>query len=74
MFTRIGKLLNKIFTDLQTTFIWIFAIGILISAIGVWAGDEQNAPRFKKGLMLSIVGVVVFLLAKPIIDYVKTNL
>lgn len=74
MFTRIGSLLSRLFTDLQTTFIWIFAIGILICAIGVWAGDEQNAPRFKKGLMLSVIGLIVFLLARPIIDYVKMNL
>lgn len=74
MFTRIGYLLNKIFTDLQSTFIWLFAIGILISAVGVWAGGEENAPKFKKGLTMSIAGVVIFLLAKPMIDYVKMNL
>lgn len=74
MFARITKLLNKIFVDLQSTFIWIFAIGILISAIGVWAGGEENAPKFKKGLTLSIIGVIVFLLAKPMVDYVKANL
>jgi stage V sporulation protein AE len=74
MFTKLNAFFLKLFTDFQTTFIWVFIIGVLISAIGVWAGDEQNAPRFKKGLVMSIVGTIVFLLAKPIIDYVKANL
>lgn len=49
-------------------------IGLLICAIGVWAGDEQSSPKFKNGLKLSVLGVVLFLLAKPVIDYIQVNL
>lgn len=59
---------------MQSTFITIFMIGLLICAIGVWAGDEQSSPKFKNGLKLSVLGVVLFLLAKPVIDYIQVNL
>lgn len=74
MFERISGFLNTLFADMQTTFITIFMIGLLICAIGVWAGDEQSSPKFKNGLKLCVVGVVLFLLAKPVIDYIQTNL
>nr|WP_276323953.1 hypothetical protein [Planococcus halocryophilus] len=59
---------------MQTTFITIFMIGLVISAIGVWAGDEQSAPKFKNGIKLCVLGVVLFLLAKPVIEYIQMNL
>jgi len=74
MFDQINGLLNSLFTDMQSTFITIFAIGLLICAVGVWAGDEHAGPKFKKGLMFCAMGVVVFLLARPIIDYISINL
>lgn len=74
MFDRIDGLLSALFTDIQTTFITLFAIGLLICAVGAWAGDEQTTPRFKKGLFLCVGGVVVFLLADPIITYFQNRL
>ncbi len=74
VFDRISAFLNTLFSDMQTTFITIFMIGLLISAIGVWAGDEQSSPKFKNGLKLCVLGVVLFLLAKPVIDYIQMNL
>ncbi|QDY46983.1 hypothetical protein FK545_20555 (plasmid) [Planococcus glaciei] len=74
MFERINGFLNTVFSDMQSTFITVFMIGLLICAIGVWAGDEQSSPRFKRGLVLSVLGLVVFILAKPIIEYVQINL
>lgn len=74
MFDRIGGLLQALFNDLQSTFITIFAIGLLICAIGIWAGDEHATPKFKKGLIMCAAGVVVFLLAGPIVNYISNNL
>ncbi len=74
MFERIGMFLNTLFSDMQSTFITIFMIGLLICAIGVWAGDEQSAPKFKAGIKLCVSAVVLFLLAKPVIDYIQVNL
>lgn len=74
VFDRIGAFLNTLFTDMQGTFITVFMIGLLICAIGVWAGDEQSSPKFKNGIKLCVLGVVLFLLARPVIDYIQTNL
>lgn len=74
MFTSIKSFLLKLFTDFQTTFIWLFAIGILITTLGVWMGGEDNAPKFKKGLVISIFGILIFLLAKPLVSYMDANL
>lgn len=74
LFARIGGLLNALFSDFQSTFITIFAIGILICAVGVWSGDEHAGQRFKKGMIFCAVGLIVFLLAKPIVNYIQTNL
>ncbi|UOR14085.1 hypothetical protein [Halobacillus amylolyticus] len=74
MFNRIGQFLDILFADLQTTFLTVFAIGLLICAIGVWAGDDHSGPKFKKGLVLCAFGVIVFLLAGPIVEYIDTNL
>lgn len=74
MFKRIENLILSLFTDMQTTFIWIFALGGLFSGLMVAFGGEENAPRFKKYLMFCIIGLVVFLLAKPIVEYIKAKL
>ncbi|ACI30587.1 MULTISPECIES: hypothetical protein [Bacillus] len=74
MFTRIQHLLQTLFTDMQSTFIWAFIIGGLVCGLMIWQGDEQNAPKFKKGLLFCGAGVVVFLLAKPFVDYIKAGL
>jgi len=74
MFDSINSLLNTLFSDIQSTFITIFAIGFLVCAFGTWAGDDQYGPRFKKGLMLCVGGIVVFLLADPIVTYFQNNL
>jgi stage V sporulation protein AE len=70
VFSQIKSFLLKLFTDFQSTFIWIFAIGILFCALMVWMGDEHNAPKFKKGLMTCVFGLIIFLLAKQIIQYI----
>lgn len=74
MFSRIQGLLSTLFTDMQTTFIWIFIIGMIFCGIMLWQGGEENAPKFKKSLIGCGIGLVIFLLAKPIIEYVQTNL
>ncbi|HDR7001870.1 TPA: hypothetical protein QCW13_005369 [Bacillus cereus] len=74
MFIRIQKLLTTLFTDMQSTFIWAFVIGALVCGLMIWQGDEQNAPKFKKGLIFCGAGAVVFILAKPFVDYIKAGL
>ena len=74
MFTTLKNFINKLFTDFQSTFLWIFALGFLFCGLMVWLGGEENAPKFKKGLLFTICGLVVFLLAKPIVQYLDAGL
>lgn len=74
MFNSIQALLLSLFIDMQTTFITLFAIGFLFCAMMIWQGDEQNAPKFKKGLGFTGAAVVVFALAKPIVEYIQNGL
>lgn len=74
MFSRIEGFLLSLFTDLQNTLFWIFAFGALFSAVMIGLGSEENAPKFKKGLLFCIIGAVIFLLAKPLVEYIRGNL
>lgn len=74
MFSQIQGLLNTLFGDITSTFITLFAIGILVTGLLAAFGGEENQAKFKKGLFLSIIGLSVFLLAKPIVTYLQNNL
>ena len=74
MFSQLQNLLDSIFSDISTTFITLFAIGVLVCGLMAAFGGEENQPKFKKGLVLCIFGVVAFTLAKPLITYLQTSL
>ncbi|AOZ94942.1 TrbC/VirB2 family protein [Paenibacillus crassostreae] len=74
MFEALQGLLNTLFGDITKTFITLFSIGILVCGLIAAFGGEENQPKFKKGLMLCVVGLVVFVLAKQIVEYFQTNL
>ena len=74
MFERIQGFLDTLFSDMQGTFITIFAIGLLICAIGVWAGDEQSSPKFKNGIKLWAFFIIKRHQLQILIEYVQTNL
>lgn len=74
MFITLRNAILTLFGDMQSTFLWIFAIGLLICSLGAWAGDEQYSPRFKSGIKVCIIGLVVFLLARPIVQYIDSLL
>lgn len=74
MFGRIEGFLLSLFTDFQTTFFWIFGLGLLFCSVMAGFGGDDNAPKFKKGIWLCVGGLILFLLAKPAIEYVKGNL
>nr|WP_173026412.1 hypothetical protein [Aeromonas sp. Ne-1]AKO69698.1 hypothetical protein [Aeromonas sp. Ne-1] len=71
MFANIKKFFTQLFTDFQSTFTWIFIFGIIFCAIMVGWGGDENAPKFKKGLITCIFGLVIFLSAKLIVEYVN---
>ncbi|MEK5081055.1 hypothetical protein MKX73_19200 [Solibacillus sp. FSL W7-1436] len=73
-FTKLTAFANNIFTDVLGLVIAVFSIGILVCAVVVWKGDEQAAEKFKKGLIISVIGLAVAILAKVIISYVRSGL
>lgn len=74
MFIRLQGLLNSLFGDITSTFITLFAIGILVCGLLAAFGGEENQAKFKRGLFLCIIGLIVFLLARPIVEYFQRNL
>ncbi|WP_255516161.1 hypothetical protein, partial [Geobacillus sp. C56-T2] len=74
VFDQLRGLLNSLFGDITSTFITLFAIGILICGLLAAFGGEENQAKFKRGLFLCISGLIVFLLARPIVYYFQSNL
>lgn len=74
MFESLQGLFNTLFGDITKTFITLFSIGILVCGLLAAFGGEENQPRFKKGLITCVTGLVAFLLAKQVVDYFQTNL
>lgn len=74
MFRQLRGLLNSLFGDITSTFITLFAIGILVCGLLAAFGGEENQAKFKRGLLLCVGGLIVFLLAKPIVSYFQTHL
>ena len=73
-FLSIKKLLDAMFNDVLSTFITVFCLGFLFCALMLWKGSEESAPKFQKGLIGTIIGIVVFTLAKVIVAYVQAKL
>lgn len=74
MFESIQSLLNTLFSDISQTFVTLFAIGIVILGILAALGGGDNQSKFKAGLLFCIFGLIVFLLAEPIVSYFQDNL
>lgn len=74
MFESLQGLLNSLFGDITSTFITLFAIGILVCGLLAAFGGDENQAKFKRGHFLCVVGLIVFLLARPIVNYFQNNL
>ncbi len=73
MFEAIGGLLTTLFGDITSTFVTLFAIGILVCALGAAFGGDENQGKFKRGLITCIICLVAFLLAGKIVEYFQKN-
>ena len=74
MFNKLNSLFTKLFSDIQSTFIWLFIIGLAICGLFAAWGSEEMQPKFKRGFVVCLIGLTVFLLAKYTVDYFQTNL
>ncbi|MEH6867775.1 hypothetical protein [Priestia megaterium] len=73
LFGSLQKLVNAIFSNIFNLGATIFGIGILFCALMAAFGGEEGKQKFQKGLVICIIAFVVFLLAKAIIAFIKTN-
>lgn len=73
MFEAIKGLLNTLFGDITSSFVTLFAIGILICALGAAFGGDESQGKFKRGLITCIICLIVFLLADKVVEYFQTN-
>jgi len=62
-----------VFNDLTSLAITVFGIGVVVCALGVWKGDEENVHKFKKGLTWTVIAFVIAVLAKGILAWVKAG-
>ncbi|MDJ0333276.1 hypothetical protein [Planococcus sp. S3-L1] len=74
MFDSLNGLLNNIFIEFRQLGITIFAIGMLAMATLTAFGGEENKRKFQTGFVIALAGLVVFFLAKPIIEFIRTSL
>lgn len=74
MFESINNLLDTVFIELRTLGITLFSIGLIVLSLLTAFGGEENKRSFQRGLIVCIVGIVVFFLAKPIITFIRDAL
>lgn len=74
MFDSINNLLDTIFNEFRGLGISVFGIGILVMALMTAFGGEENKRKFQSGFFLCVAGMIVFFLAKPIINFIRDTL
>lgn len=72
-FSRINSFISAQYTEILNLFLTVSAIGVLVCAFMIWQGSEENVPRFKKGLFWTLVALVIAVMAKGIITWVKAG-
>lgn len=74
MFDSIKSLLDTIFDEFREAGVTLFALGLLIMAVMTAFGGEENKRTFQRGVIVCIVGMVIFFLAKPIVRFFQGEL
>lgn len=74
MFDSLNNLLDTIFSEFRSLGATVFAIGIIVMALLTAFGGEENKRNFQRGFVVCVAGMIVFFLAKPIIDFIRTTL
>jgi hypothetical protein len=72
-FTKINSFVQASTTSITTLVISIFILAIIVTGAMVAFGNEENVPRFKKALGWSIVGLMVVVLARVIVSWVRNG-
>lgn len=74
MFETLKDLLDKIFTEMRGLGVTVFSLGLIIMALLTAFGGEENKRTFQRGFVVCIFGIIVFFLAKPIVNFFQGQL
>lgn len=72
-FTKINKFLGTVTSDLTNLGLTVAVIGFLFCALMIFRGSEENVPRFQKAAFWTGFGVVVIVLAKVVVAWIRTG-
>lgn len=74
MFDSIKSFLDTVFDEFREAGTTLFALGLIVMALLTAFGGEENKRTFQRGVVLCIIGMVVFFLAKPLVSFIKGEL
>jgi len=74
MFDSIKSLLDTVFDEFRSLGTTLFALGLIIMALLTAFGGEENKRTFQRGVIICLIGMVVFFLAKPIVTFIQGEL
>lgn len=72
-FTNVKNFVDGLINDAGDLAISIFALGFIVAAFVAWRGSEESVPRAQKAMVAIIVCIIVVVLAKIIVGYVKSG-
>lgn len=70
-FAKINSWVTGWAGDVTNLFITIVGIGFVFCAFMVWKGDEENVPKFKKGLLWTGAALAVVVLGPSIVKWIQ---
>lgn len=73
-FDIVDKFLQNMKGDIQDVAITLFTIGIMVTGSILFFGGEEKNPIFKKAFGWLIVGLIIMLLAGPIVTWIDTSI
>ncbi len=72
-FTKLNTFLGTLTTDVTNTALLIAVIAFVFCGIMIFRGTEENVPRFQKATMWVGAGVIVIVLSKVIVAWLKAG-
>lgn len=73
-FEIVDNWLQNMQGDIKDIAITLFTIGIMVTGSILFFGGEEKNPIFKKAFAWLLIGLIVMLLAGPIVTWVDTSL
>lgn len=72
-FTNVNRFFQGIITDASNLTLTIATLGFIFCALMVWRGAEESVPRFQKAMVWIGGGIVVVVLAKVLVAWIRAG-